>query len=331
MNDNVILRTTNLCKFFFVRRRKGIFSLFPEKTTVKAVNEVQIEIREKENYAIVGESGSGKTTLGYILARVLEPTSGAIWFQGEEITHIQDQKLRQYRRKVQMVFQDPASSLNPYHSIESILSLPLKIYESTGQKERRTKVAELLEAVHLPPEIMKRHPGSLSGGQKQRISLARALALNPRLFILDEPTSALDVSVQAKVLHLLEELKQTFGLTFIFITHDLIIVRNLADRVAVMYLGRIVEMAPAAMIFERPRHPYTKALLSAIPVVSEEEKQFLPEEVILEGEIPSLINPPATCPFLSRCQEKITICETSPCPDLLEVEKGHFVRCVLES
>ena len=219
------------------------------------MNEVTIEVREKENYAIVGESGSGKTTLGYILARVFEPTSGAIWFQGEEITHIQDQKLKQYRRKVQMVFQDPASSLNPYHSIESILSLPLKIYESMGKKERLKKVAELLEAVHLPPEIMKRHPGSLSGGQKQRISLARALALNPRLFILDEPTSALDVSVQAKILHLLQELKQTFGLTFIFITHDLIIVRNLADRVAVMYLGRIVEMAPAAMHFRTSPAP----------------------------------------------------------------------------
>jgi oligopeptide/dipeptide ABC transporter ATP-binding protein len=245
------------------------------------------------------------------------------------ITHLQDQKLRQYRRKVQMVFQDPASSLNPYHSIESILSLPLKIYESMGKKEKLKKVAALLEAVHLPPEIMKRHPGSLSGGQKQRISLARALALNPRLFILDEPTSALDVSVQAKILHLLQELKQTFGLTFIFITHDLIIVRNLADRVAVMYLGRIVEMAPASAIFERPRHPYTKALLSAIPVVSEEEKQFLPEEIILEGEIPSLVNSPATCPFLSRCPEKKGACEKSECPDLREVEKGHFVRCLL--
>ena len=329
MNDNVILRTANLCKFFFVRRRKDGFSLFPEKTTIKAVNEVEIEVREKENYAIVGESGSGKTTLGYILARVFEPSSGAIWFQGEEITHLQDQKLKGYRRKVQMVFQDPASSLNPYHSIESILSLPLKIFESMAKKERQRKVAKLLEAVHLPPEIMKRKPGALSGGQKQRVSLARALALNPRLFILDEPTSALDVSVQAKVLHLLQELKQTFGLTFIFITHDLIIVRNLADRVAVMYLGRIVEMAPASVIFGGPRHPYTKALLSAIPVVSEEEKQFLPREVILEGDIPSLINPPATCPFLSRCQEKIAICETSPCPGLLEVETGHFVRCLL--
>jgi len=276
----------------------------------------------------VGESGSGKTTLGYILARVFEPTSGTISFQGEDITHIQDRELKQYRRKVQMVFQDPGSSLNPYQSIESILSLPLKIYEAMGTPERRRRAAELLEAVHLPAEIMSRHPGALSGGQKQRICLARALALNPRLLILDEPTSALDVSVQAKILHLLQELKQTFGLTCIFITHDLIVVRNLADRVAVMYLGRIVEMAPAPFIFERPRHPYTRALLSAIPVVSEEEKRLLPEEVILEGEIPSLVNPPETCPFLSRCQEKTGACETSTCPDLREVEKGHFVRCL---
>jgi len=328
MNSNPILRADGLCKFFFVRRRKGTLSLFPEHTTVKAVNDVNLSVNENENYAIVGESGSGKTTLGYILARVFEPTSGAISFRGEDITHIRDQKLKEYRRRVQMVFQDPGSSLNPYQSIESILSLPLKIYEKMGKKERQKRVAGLLETVHLPPEIMKRHPGALSGGQKQRISLARALALNPRLLILDEPTSALDVSVQAKILHLLQELKQSFGLTCIFITHDLIVVRNLADRVAVMYLGRIVEMAPAQAVFANPRHPYTKALLSAIPVISEEEKQLLPEEVILEGEIPSLVNPPETCPFLSRCEEKREVCERSVCPDLKEVEEGHWVRCL---
>jgi peptide/nickel transport system ATP-binding protein len=329
MNPTPVLRAEDLCKFFFVRRRKSTFSFFPEHTTVKAVNSVNLWVNENENYAVVGESGSGKTTLGYVLARVFEPTSGTIFFGGEDIAHIQNDKLKEYRRRVQMVFQDPGSSLNPYQSIESILSLPLKIYEKMGRRERQKRVANLLETVHLPAEIMKRHPGALSGGQKQRISLARALALNPRLLILDEPTSALDVSVQAKILHLLQELKQSFGLTCIFITHDLIVVRNLADRVAVMYLGRIVETAPARVIFEHPRHPYTKALLSAIPVVGQEEKQLLPEEVILEGEIPSLINSPDTCPFLSRCQEKLEICEMSGCPDLKEVEEGHRVRCLL--
>jgi oligopeptide/dipeptide ABC transporter ATP-binding protein len=323
MKDNVILRTANLCKFFFIRRRKGIFSLFPEKTTVKAVNEVQIEIRERENYAIVGESGSGKTTLGYILARVLEPTSGAIWFQGEEITHIQDQKLKQYRRKVQMVFQDPASSLNPYHSIESILSLPLKIYEPMGQKERRTKVAELLGAVHLPPEIMKRHPGSLSGGQKQRISLARALALNPRLFILDEPTSALDVSVQAQILNLLKRLQDEFQLTYLFVTHHLLVVKYISNRIAVMYLGKISELGPTPELFARPRHPYTRALLSAIPVPDPLTKR---EKIILSGDVPNPVNPPAGCRFHPRCAYAKDICREAE-PRLEDSGGGHRVSC----
>jgi oligopeptide/dipeptide ABC transporter ATP-binding protein len=244
-----------------------------------------------------------------------------------DVTHIQGGPLKDYRRRVQMVFQDPASSLNPYHTIESILSLPLRIYEPMTRKERERKVGELLEAVHLPVEFRKRKPSALSGGQKQRVALARALALRPVLCILDEPTSALDVSVQAKILQLLQELKETYALTFVLITHDLVVVRNMADRVAVMYLGRIVELGRSEAIFERPRHPYTQALLSAIPVVTEEEKRMLPSDILLEGEIPSPANQPPTCPFRSRCPDRLDRCENSLCPDLIMVENEHWVRC----
>ena len=329
MIDGNILKTQNLSKFFFVRRRKNAFSLIPDQIVVKAVNEISIGLEDGENYAIVGESGSGKTTLGYVLARVFEPTSGKIYFDGRDITHIKGRELRELRRTIQMVLQDPGTSLNPRQSIESILSLPLKIHSSLDREGMKKRVAELLEAVHLPVELMLWKPGALSGGQKQRVNLARALALNPKLLILDEPTSALDVSVQAKILHLLTELKEKLRLTYIFITHDLSVVKNIADRIAVMYLGRIVELAHTSVIFGRPMHPYTKALLSAIPVVKEEEREILPEEIILEGEIPSPENPPETCAFFSRCPEKREICEESVCPDLIEVEENHFVRCPL--
>ena len=329
MDDAILLKTENLSKFFFARKGKSVFSLRPESIVVKAVNGISIDLKKGENYAVVGESGSGKTTLGYVMARVLEPTSGKLWFLGKEVTHLKEGELKAFRSQVQMVFQDPGSSLNPRHTIESILSLPLKIHTSLAGKEIRKRVADLLEAVHLPADLMPWHPGALSGGQKQRINLARVLILNPKLLILDEPTSALDVSVQAKILSLLKELKERLELTYLLITHDLSVVKNLADRIAVMYLGRVVELAPTASIFGRPAHPYTRALLSAIPVVTEEERKMIPVEVILEGEIPSPANIPQTCPFFSRCQEKQGICQDSTCPDLKEVEEGHFVRCVL--
>jgi oligopeptide/dipeptide ABC transporter ATP-binding protein len=329
MDNSILLRTDELSKFFFAKRGKSVISLRPERIVVKAVNGISIDLKTGENYAVVGESGSGKTTLGYVMARVLEPTSGKIWFLGKEVTHLKGGELKAFRSTVQMVFQDPGSSLNPRHTIETILSLPLRIHTSLAGKEIKKRVAELLEAVHLPADLMQWHPGALSGGQKQRVNLARVLILNPKLLILDEPTSALDVSVQAKILSLLMELKERLNLTYIFITHDLSVVKNLADRIAVMYLGRVVEQAPTSSIFGNPVHPYTKALLSAIPVVTEEERKMLPEEVILEGEIPSPANIPQTCPFFSRCQEKRDICQDSTCPDLKEVEEGHFVRCVI--
>jgi len=329
MNNNIILSTKGLCKFFFINKRKNAFSFKQSLITIKAVNDISLTVREGENYGVVGESGSGKSTLGYMLARVFEPTSGEIRFNNKNITHIKDKELREFRKKSQMLFQDPGSSLNPRHTIRSILSLPLKLHTTLTKQEIKNKVAELLKAVELPVELMHRHPGALSGGQKQRVGLARALALNPSFLVLDEPTSALDVSVQAKILHLLMELKKKLGLTYVIVSHDLSVVRNISDRIAVMYLGRIVELADASVIFDNPLHPYTRALLSAIPVVAEAEKQKIPKEILLEGDIPSPADPPQTCPFLSRCQEKKELCKDSLCPELREVEGGHFVRCIL--
>jgi oligopeptide/dipeptide ABC transporter ATP-binding protein len=329
MTKGNILSALSLSKWFFVKRKRNLFSLVSDHIVIKAVNEIDIGVEEGENYALVGESGSGKTTLGYILARVLEPTSGEIHFSGRDITHIKGTALKELRGNMQMVLQDPGTSLNPRQTVESILSLPLKLHSFLGRKEIKKRIAELLEAVYLPVEVMRWYPGALSGGQKQRVNLARVLALNPKLLILDEPTSALDVSVQAKILQLLVELKEQLKLTYIFITHDLSVVRNISDRIAVMYLGRIIEQGPTPAIFEQPVHPYTRALLSAIPTITTEEKKLLPKEVTLEGEIPSPANIPENCPFFSRCQEKQKKCETSVCPDLKEIEKGHFVRCLL--
>ncbi len=329
MENSFILKTEGVSKFFFAKRRKTAFSLAGDLVTIKAVNTVSIAIREGETFAFVGESGSGKTTLGNMLARIFEPTTGRIWFQGKDVTFLKGADLKELRRQVQMVFQDPGSALNPRHTIQSSLSLPLRIFTSLSRKEIREKVIALLSAVHLPPEIRFRHPGALSGGQKQRVNLARALALNPRLVVLDEPTSALDVSVQAKILQLLLELKKKWGLTYVFITHDLSVVKNIADRIAVMYLGRVVELGDTAAIFGRPLHPYSRALLSAIPIVSEAERKMIPAEIILDGDVPSPADPPDTCPFLSRCQEKIMDCADPPCPELKEVAKGHWVRCWL--
>ena len=327
MENGTILKTEDLCKFFTSVQRKSRLSFSKSVKTLKAVNMVNISIRQGENYAIVGESGSGKSTLGYMIARIFNPTSGRIFYKNKEV--FSGEGLKEFRKRVQMVFQDPGSSLNPRHTIEFILSLPLKLYNTLDKEQRKNRVAELLSEVELSEELMPRYPGVLSGGQKQRVGLARALALDPELVVLDEPTSSLDVSVQAKILELLMQLKKKLGFTYVFITHDLAVVKNVADRIAVMYLGQIVELAETLSLFLNPLHPYTKALLSTIPVLTEEEKQFIPEEVILEGDIPSPINPPKTCPFLSRCQQKKSFCETMPCPDLKEVEQNHFVRCYL--
>jgi oligopeptide/dipeptide ABC transporter ATP-binding protein len=325
MGQGIILKACNLCKYFYEHRR----GLLSGQTVIKAVHQVNLEVKEQEIAAIIGESGCGKTTLGLTLARVYNPTAGEIWFNGEDISRLRETELKRIRREMQMVFQDPGSSLNPRHKIENIVSLPLRIHLNLSKAELRRRVSELLELVNLPPDMMLRNPTDLSGGEKQRVGIARALALNPKIVILDEPTSALDVSVQAKILQLLEKLQQDLKLTYLIITHNLILAKNLTNQVIVMYLGKVIEMAKTSVIFQHPIHPYTKALLSSIPVIKEEERRMLPKEVILEGDIPSLANPLETCPFLSRCKEKEKFCETMPCPDLKEVEQGHFVRCYL--
>jgi oligopeptide/dipeptide ABC transporter ATP-binding protein len=295
--------------------------------TVRAVEQCSLELKKGDILAVVGESGSGKTTLGQSIARIIDPTAGRVWFNGREISGVEGQELKALRREIQMVFQDPGSSLNPRHRIDDIIALPLRIHLGLARKEGRERVKELLHLVQLPAELMPRYPHSLSGGQKQRVGIARALSLNPKLVILDEPTSALDVSVQAKILHLLKDLQNQLGLTYLLITHNLSIVKNFSDKIVVMYLGRIVEMAPTERLFSNPLHPYTRALLSATPVITEEERKHIPAEITLEGEIPSPVNVPRTCGFFSRCQEKKPSCGEASNPELEETESAHWVRC----
>jgi oligopeptide/dipeptide ABC transporter ATP-binding protein len=312
--SDILVRTKKLSKFFFQRYRPSFFALRPVHVTVRAVLNCSLEIQRGETFCLVGESGSGKTTLARIIADLYRPTEGQTFFDGRELTALPAEAMKEYRKKIQMVFQDPSASLNPRQTIENIVSLPIKI-----------------QMVQLPPEIMRRYPHSLSGGQKQRVAIARALSVQPKLVILDEPTSALDVSVQAKVLDLLSSVQQRLNLTYLMITHNLSLVRNLADHIAVMYLGQIVEHATCEAIFESPCHPYTKALLSAIPVVTEAERRLVPEEVTLEGEIPSPSAELQHCAFLSRCQERAGQCSKKLVPRTVEVKPGHFVVCHLFS
>lgn len=324
----VILKAVNLSKYFYARSTSSFFP-FSRKSIIKAVDKVNIEIKQKKTVAIIGESGCGKTTLGCTLARIYTPTAGEIWFDGEEITTFQKTDLKRIRQKMQVVFQDPGSSLNPRHKIESIISLPLRVHLNLSRAELKARVIELLDLVNLKREMMVRLPTDLSGGEKQRVGIARALALNPKMIILDEPTSALDVSVQAKILRLLQELQQNLELTYVLITHNLSLGKAMADQIIVMYLGRVVEKAETETLFRNPFHPYTRALLSAIPVITEEEKRLIPEEITLEGDLPSPINIPDNCTFLPRCRVKTSYCRNSPEPFLKEVEANHYVRCCL--
>lgn len=323
--DEVIIKTTGLRKYFF--RREGFF--VRQLITIKAVDGIDIEVKRGSVFAIIGESGCGKSTLGNTLTGTYKPTNGEIWFDGEDISGFQKAAMKEVRKKMTMVFQDAGTSLNPKHSVESIISLPLRIHYQLSKSELKKRVKELLGLVNLPADMMGRYPPSLSGGEKQRVGIARALSLDPKVVVLDEPTSALDVSVQAKILNLLKELQQRLQLTYILITHNLSLTKHLADQVAVMYLGKIIEMAKASTIFEKPAHPYTKALISAILVVQESERELLPPEIILEGELPSPANPPENCHFFSRCTERNDVCRRMPCPELKELEPDHFVRCYL--
>ncbi len=294
---------------------------------IKAVDGVTFDIRRGETLGLVGESGCGKSTTGRAILQLYTPTAGEVEFEGHDITKLKGEQLRKMRRRMQMIFQDPYASLNPRMTVGSIVSEPLEVHNILNRSERRERVKELLEVVGLNPYFINRYPHEFSGGQRQRIGVARALALNPDFIVCDEPISALDVSIQAQVINLLQDLQQEFGLTYLFIAHDLSVVRHISDRIAVMYLGKLVELADRKTLYDNPMHPYTQALLSAVPIpdpVVEEKRQ----RIILQGDVPSPANPPKGCNFCTRCPKAFEPCyETEP--EFKELEPDHWVACHL--
>jgi len=316
-----LLTITDLKKHFVVGHR-GIVAREP--ITVKAVDGISFEVREGETFGLVGESGSGKSTVAYTVVGMYQPTAGDIAFRGQSMYGRGRNRRSELRKEIQIVFQDPGSSLNPRRTIKDIVGFPLRLYGSNVDLQTRT--LELLQMVELPADYMHKYPQMLGGGEKQMVAIARALATSPSFVILDEPTSALDVSIQAKIINLLLRLQREFRLSYLFITHDLSLMRNVASRVAIMYLGRICEIADAAEFFRNPYHPYTQMLLSSIPVVSDEEEQLKPKKITSRGEIPSPVNVPSGCSFHPRCSQCKDTCSGDD-PVMVEFEPGHLVRC----
>jgi len=319
--NGALVQVRNLKKYFPITR--GVFQR--HVGDVKAVDDVSFNIYQGETLGLVGESGSGKTTVGRTMLRLYEPTDGEILFEDRDLAQLSASELRETRQRMQIIFQDPYASLNPRMTVGGIVGEPLEVHRVARGKEKRERVQELLRLVGLNPYFVNRYPHEFSGGQRQRIGIARALALNPDLIVCDEPISSLDVSIQAQVVNLLEDLQDRMGLTYLFIAHDLSMVRHISDRVAVMYLGKIMELTDRDELYMNPLNPYTQALMSAVPVpdpVVEEERR----RVILEGDIPSPSNPPKGCNFSTRCPAARDICfETHP--DLIEIEPGHFCAC----
>ncbi len=321
-NNNSLLEVKGLKKYFPITQ--GI--LIQRKVAdVKAVDGLDFGIKSGETLGLVGESGCGKSTTGRTILQLYRPTAGDVYFQGKDLAKMQGEELRKMRRHMQMIFQDPYASLNPRMTVGDIIGEPLEVHNIAKGKEKKERVQELLQIVGLNPYFVNRYPHEFSGGQRQRIGVARALAVNPDFIVCDEPISALDVSIQAQIINLLEELQSKFNLTYLFIAHDLSVVRHISDRIAVMYLGKIVELTDRDSLYGNPLHPYTKALLSAVPIPDPvvEEKR---ERIILTGDVPSPVNPPSGCRFHTRCPLAIDICKQVD-PEFRDVGGGHFVAC----